>query len=207
MSSEFRVILSVGHGKRWVDGRLEDWEGAENPRVGLTEHKTCARVARVLHTMLENDRRFFVSELPVGSLPLRERIRLANDQHAAGPYNLAVELHLNCYGEARVNYTEVFHWHTSTTGRVYGDAFLDGMAGILKVGDMKRDGVSEPFGDEEWEESRAGWVRGTAMPALVVEPWFISHDAWATEAIVGGLVNETAWACYRGLVNCLEVEL
>ena len=205
MSEEFRVILSVGHGKRWVDGRLEDWEGAENHRVSLTEHKICAKIARVLYAMLEPDRRFFVSELPVGSLPLRERIQLANEQHGIAPYNLAVELHLNAFHQQGPDYCEVYHWHTSNKGQAYGDAFLEAMADALGMDDRRRDGVSEPFGDETWEESRAGWVKGTDMPALIVEPWFISNDSRATEAIVGGLVPATAWACYRGLVACTEV--
>lgn len=195
-----RVSISVGH--------TPGAPGAVHAGTRLREYDVALRVRNVLLALFEHDRRIEVFPVQPG-IALVRRVEIVNRTHRETPFDLAVDLHMNACVDPRPNYAEVYHFATpdgrsSVRGREYGDLFLTALAAEMGTGDGKNDGVSEPFGDEEWERERWGFVRGTAPPALVVEPAFISNDDVARAIIAGGLVTTMAIGCYRGLVACLE---
>lgn len=197
----FRVSISVGH--------THEAPGAKHEGTNLKEYNVCVDYLDVLVAVLGPDRRFDVVVVMDG-VRLANRIEIVNSAHRDDPLELAIELHMNAFRTADPNYAEVYHFaypdgRSSSLGKSYGDTFLGPLAEEMGSGDGKHDGLSEPFGDEEWERERWGFVRGCAPPALIVEPAFISNDVVAREIIESGLATRMAVGCYRSLVACLEV--
>lgn len=196
-----RVSISVGH--------TESHPGAIHAGTNLKEYDVSLRYRHGLLALLEHDRRFDVYQV-MPNLGIDARVQAVNSGHQIKPLDLAIDLHMNANANPVPNYSEVYHFcypdgTSSSRGRIYGDAFLDPLVDEMKIGDGKRDGLSEPFGDEEWERERWTFVRGCASPALVIEPAFISNDHAVDQIIQHGMVSTMAMGCYRGLVACLEV--
>lgn len=207
--SKFRIAISVGHGKKRQGLSLINDPGARNPNSDLSEFTVCKKYRKILIELLSYDKRFeFFAVTP--NIPLDSRIRVINSLHKDKPFDLAIELHMNSYKRPEPNYAEIYHYATlhngetisSIKGKKYGDAFLEAVISELQFGDGKNDGLSEPFGDEEWETHRYGFVKGCIPPALIIEPAFISNDMVSNGIILGGLIPSIGIACYRGLVAC-----
>jgi len=209
MSDQFRLAVSIGHGYKKSGGTLVPDPGAKNAAMSFEEHKIVVKIWRVLKALLDPDRRFDVIEIPIG-LPLQDRVDAINRANEAEDVDLAVELHLNANTDPLPDYPEIYHFASasgvsSVRGKRYGDAMLP--AYVEAFGrDGKRDGLSEPFGDEDWESHRNYFCTYTAPPALILEPFFITNNERAQEVVLGGLVSETAIATYRGLVLALDAE-
>ena len=200
MAEKFRLAVSVGH--------TTSAPGARHENTNLNEHDVCMRYWAPLMALLETDRRLDVLAVQPG-VPLAERIKIINEVHKKNPFGLAIELHMNSFYTPIPNYAEVYHYarrdgRSSVDGQMYGDAFLTPLAEVMGSGDGKRDGLSEPFGDEAWERERYKYVRGVDVAALVIEPAFLSSDDVAREIIEGGLIPSMAIGCYLGLVACME---
>lgn len=202
MSGVLRVSVSVGHTNRCP--------GARHEATALREFDVSKRYRDVLLAMLEQDRHRFDVVPIMLDLPIDRRVEVVNSAHYEETLDLAIDLHMNSFRRPEPNYVEVYHYCTpdgvsSGRGKAYGDAFLLPLIEEVGALDGKNDKLSEPFGDEEWERERYGFVRGVAPPALVIEPAFLSHDDTARRIIESGFVVLMAVGCYKGLVACLEV--
>ena len=197
-----RVSISVGH--------TESHPGAIHAGTNLKEYDVSLRYRHGLLALLEHDRRFDVYQV-MPNLGIDARVQAVNSGHQIKPLDLAIDLHMNANANPVPNYSEVYHFcypdgTSSSRGRIYGDAFLDPLVDEMKIGDGKRDGLSEPFGDEDWESHRNYFVTATAPPALILEPFFISNHDRARAVVEGGLISDTAIATYRGLVLALDAK-
>lgn len=209
----FRVAISTGHGKkRLANSQVIDDPGAINPSLILSEYDVCVKYRHILLNLLEWDRRFDIFPVPL-AVPLYDRTRTINCKHSEDPFDLAIELHMNSFSNPDADYTEVLHYAkkvggetvSSVMGKKYGDVFLLPMMEELSAKDMKNDGLSEPFGDEDWEKAHYGFVKGCQPPALVIESAFISNTKRVEQIKTGELFSMMAMGCYKGLISCLGV--
>lgn len=209
--NKFRLALSTGHGKkRLPDHTIIDDPGAVNDN--LTEIYVCRQYRAALLSLLQLDARFEVIPIQLG-LALDQRIFLINGWHRERRIDLAVELHMNSFTDPSADYTEIYHYATQVNGetvsshwgRLYGNKLLTPLTVELRARDGRHDAVSEPFGDEEWERHRWGFVRGCAPPALIIEPAFLSNPDRYDQILNGDFYSRAAIGIYRGLTACLEV--
>jgi len=208
--SKFRLALSTGHGKK----RLKDYSVVDDPGAvnkNLTEAYVCRQYRTGLLALLQLDARFEVIPVPLG-LTLDQRLFLINGYHRDTPIDLAIELHLNSFADPSADYTEVYHYArmvngetiSSHLGKKYGDKLLTPLTVELETLDGRSDGLSEPFGDEEWERHRWGFVRGCIPPSLIIEPAFISNEKRYNQILNGDFCSRAAIGIYKGLCAIVE---
>ncbi len=185
-----RIGLSVGHGQKWEDGSVVDDPGAVHHEIGVTEFATCLRIANILEALLEEKRGVFLVRIP-RNIPLRERISILNDSHLGSRIDVAIELHCNGYIDKGVDGTECLYYPGSVAGRLYAEKLQNSLVEGLRLNDRG----AKAFDNEK----RNAFLRTTAMPAVIVEPFFITNDDSAEHVISGSLVHWTAWSLFRGL--------
>lgn len=149
-----KVALIVGH--------RPDAPGAVS-RDGLTEYdynsKVVARVAELLResSVVEP---VIVHRGSYATLP--------NDVNATGA-DFAISFHANGYSNALATGTEALYWHSSTKGAAMAAVLLREMLQALGL----RDRGIKPITSGE-RGSRI--LKGTAMPCVIVEPFFLTNQ-------------------------------
>jgi len=187
-----RIALSVGHGQAWEDGVIVDDPGAEHAAIGVSEFKTCKRIYRILFALLYEYHDISILEVPI-NIPLAQRVQTINDSHVGHEIDLAIELHNNGFEDRSVDGTETFYWPSSISGKAWAQKIQEFMVAEIGLNDRGAKPHTDP--------KRNGFVRKTDMPAVLVEPFFITNDATAKEILTGDIVHRTAWGVFRALIT------
>jgi N-acetylmuramoyl-L-alanine amidase len=82
--------------------------------------------------------------------------------------DLAIEFHLNAATGAATG-TEMIYWPSSVGGKKLALALQRAAVDVLKLKDR---GIKEP-----WEGRGAAFLRGTRMPAVIAESFFIDNSS------------------------------
>ena len=191
-----RLALSVGHGQAWEGGAVVDDPGAEHAAIGVSEFKTCKRIHHVLHALLYEYHDISVFDVPI-NIPLQQRIQTINDAHMGHEIDLAIEIHNNGFDDRAVDGTETLYWPTSVSGKAWAQKVQEFMVAEIGITDR---GV-KAFGDDKWEQSRDAFLQMTKMPAIIVEPFFITSDASAKEVLTGDLIHRVSWSIFKALIT------
>jgi len=181
-----RIAISIGH------VGPEDSKPAEHPEIGVTEKQTCLRIARILEALLGEYRNIDVEYAPLNQ-DLDYRITYLNALHGDDQIDLALELHMNAFHDRTVDGTEVLYLPTDMTGKAWAEKLQASLVGEV----ARKDRGAKAFDNEK----RNGFIRLTDMPAVVVEPAFITNDQTAKEIVNGDLVHRIAWALFRALTS------
>ena len=135
---------------------------------------------------------------------LRERIEAMN----AARVSAALELHLNASSEPGVNYVLCLHAPGSEPGRLLAEHVAKELAAAQRTDD---DGMPDALvRPDTWlgAGQRKAFLRRTMMPAVIVEPAFLTHNA-VRRRIERGRAQWTemiAAACARGISAWLRSE-
>lgn len=191
-----RLGLSLGHGKKWHDGEAIDDPGAVHLTLDTSEFRTCTKIWNILRALLTEHEGIQPIYAPI-EVPLNQRIQYLNQQHDHEPIDLALELHLNGFHEDSVDGTETLYYPGNETGLLWAAKIQESLVGALG---LKNRGT-KPFGDDDWEKERNGFVRRTKMTAIIVEPFFITNTASAEAVLTGDRVHQVAWAIFRALID------
>lgn len=185
-----RVAISVGH-----TGVNES--GAEHPEMGVNEHKSAVRVRDVLKALLAEYRDVEALYAPDDDgADLYGRIQWINGQHHEEPIDVAVEIHFNAYTDRNVDGCECLYYPTDATAQAWAEKMQVELVSELAA----RNRGAKAFD----EEKRNGFVRELAkadVPAVIVEPLFITNDDRARELINGDAVQKIAYALFRALTS------
>jgi N-acetylmuramoyl-L-alanine amidase len=155
-----RVMLDPGHGG--------DDPGATNDAAGLVERELVLDIARRTKARLEeagysaaltrNDNATDYANTPRGVI--------ANACHAA----VYVSIHLNSFGEPEPNYAKTF-WGIEEKDAAFASVMQAALVSRLQPG--------TDLGDSGLEVLENGGLMTTRMPAVLVEPVFLSNPAEA----------------------------
>lgn len=182
-----RVAISVGH-----TGSEES--GAEHPELGVNELRSSMRVRNVLRAMLDEYRDIEVLYAPdEPGYDLAARIAWLNSEHEFVGIEVAVEIHFNAYTDRNVDGCECLYYPTDATAQAWAEKMQDALVSELDA----RDRGAKAFDNEK----RNGFVRLADMPAVIVEPLFITNDDRARELINGDAVQRIAWALFKALTS------
>lgn len=185
-----RIGFSVGHGTKLSGGEIINDPGAVNDTYGITEHETCHRILNTLEELLSEQEEIELVIAPVGET-FQQRVEYLNDYHAnSGEIDISIELHLNGYHDSSINRTECLYYPTSDVGKSWAQKLQDVLVDSLGFQDK-----------EIIERPDLYFLRKTSMPAVMVEPWFITNDECAREAEEGDLIQRTADSLFIGLVE------
>ena len=210
MPDRFRIALSVGHGAKAVDHQVVKDPGAVNAHLGVTEFDTCERIFYVLYAMLKERLSVETYITPI-VVPLQDRVRDLNLEHKyRSKIDLAVELHLNGYVSPTVDGTECLYCPNDAISEEWAQRLQDALVDELGLRDrgikegwyrMDKPGHIDYPGDIDGDEKIDYFLRATDMPAVIVEPCFITCDKSAEEFVNGILVQRTAYALFKGLTG------
>jgi N-acetylmuramoyl-L-alanine amidase len=155
-----RVMLDPGHGG--------DDPGATNDAAGLVERELVLDIARRTKARLEeagysaaltrNDNATDYANTP--------RVVIANACHAA----VYVSIHLNSFGEPEPNYAKTF-WGIEEKDAAFASVMQAALVSRLQPG--------TDLGDSGLEVLENGGLMTARMPAVLVEPVFLSNPAEA----------------------------
>ena len=174
-----RVVLDPGHGG--------DDPGAVNEAAGLIERELVLDIARRTAALL-NEAGYSVAltrdDNATGYLNTPRGI-IANDCHAF----VYVSIHLNSFGEPEPNYAKTF-WGIEEKDAAFAATMQAALVSGLQPG--------TDLGDSGLEHLENGGLLTARMPAVLVEPLFLSNSAEAArlanpggerrDAIAGALV-------------------
>ena len=190
-----RVGLSLGHGAKWSDGKLVKDPGAIHPEIKITEYETCSRIFKVLFVLLKEYKPIDVCSAPCG-VPMRERIDYLNLDHKhRKKMDLAIELHANGFNKRDVDGTECLYWPDSDYGLEAATELVDSISAYVQ---KKNRGVKA--------RDDLGFLRQTAMPAVIVEPFFITSDNSANAVLTDDLIHRAAFGIFQGLLKLEKQE-
>jgi len=172
----YRVALSVAHGKHM--------RGQFDPGCrfnGVTEYSISQAITLTLRQMMEFSSEMFPVILPFPRT-LEEKVQMINRGGEAGPFDLAVEIHLNDHDSDAAG-TEVWCLGAEEEAAVFQRHL------VHHLGTRDR-GV---------RKKRYYFLRATKPKALIVEAAFIKN-VW--EMCANGIYHvEVALACYRAIME------
>lgn len=185
-----RVAISVGH-----TGSKES--GAEHPELGVNELRSSMRVRNVLKALLGEYRDIEVLYAPdEPGYDLSARIQWIKSQNHEGTIDVAVEVHFNAYTDRNVDGCECLYYPTDATAQAWAEKMQVELVSELAA----RNRGAKAFNNEK----RNGFVRELAkmnIPAVIVEPLFITNDDRARQLISGDAVQRIAYALFRALTS------
>ena len=174
----YRVALSVAHGKN-MSGKFDPGCGSFQ---GVTEHSVSQAITLTLRQMMEYSPEMFPVLLPFPR-NLEEKVAMVNQGGEAGPFDLAIEIHINAHKNPAANGTEVWYLGAEDEAAVF-QKHLTHHLGTRDRGIKKH---------------RFYFLRNTKPKALIVEPDFI-QNTW--KMCANGIYHaEVALACYRALME------
>ena len=181
-----RVVLDPGHGG--------DDPGAVNEAAGLVEHELALDIARRTETLLETmgysatltrtDAETGYANTPRGVI--------ANLCHAV----VYVSIHLNSFGEPEPNYAKTF-WGIEEKDAAFAATMQTALVSGLQPG--------TELGDSGLEQLENGGLLTARMPAVLVEPLFLSNPEEAARLADPG--GERLEAIARAVAEGVDVWL
>ena len=176
------VVLDPGHGG-------ED-PGAVNEALGLVERELVLAISRRAAHLLraEGYSVALTREDDATGLGNSERGLIANACSAFA----YVSVHLNSFGEPDPNYVRTF-WATAETDLRFAD--------VMQVALVAELGPGTDLEDGGLEQLENGGLLRARMPAVLVEPVFLSHPAEAARLATGERQEAIARAIARGVAT------
>ena len=185
MYNKTRIALSLGHGVRYRNSRLVVDSGAVNTSYSITESDAVGQVGDII---LETTRKFTnIQVLRVPRADLSYRIDVINLWHSIKPIDFAVELHFNGFWLSSVSGCETLYKQGDPRSKELAQTFQR----VLNEGLENRDRGIKP-------RHNMAFLNGCNMPAIMLEPDFITND------IVASRLKETRW--YNFLVADLIID-
>lgn len=182
-----QIAISIGH-----TGINE--QPAEHPELGLNELKTSRRVRDILKAMLDEYRDVDAIYAPdTDGYDLAGRIQWLNDRHTVKTIDVAIEIHFNAFTDRTVDGCECLYLPTDATGQAWAEKLQTELVRELTA----RDRGAKAFDNEK----RNGFLRLTDMPAVIIEPLFLTNDDRAQQVINGDAVQRIARAMFQALIT------
>jgi len=174
----YRVALSIAHGKR-ISGKFDPGAGSHQ---GVTEHAVSQAITVSLRQLMEYSPEMFPVLLPFPR-DLKEKVAMVNQGGEAGPFDLAIEIHVNAHRNPEAKGTEVWYLGAEEEASIFQHHLVSHLG-------TKDRGI---------KQHRFYFLRNTKPKALIVEPEFI-HNVWAM--CTSGIYHaEVALACYRAIME------
>lgn len=114
----------------------------------------------------------------------------------ARQFDVAIELHYNSAASSSAGGTEMLYWHTSVRSKLFAAIIQGRVLGALKLKDRGTKAITA-------KDRGAPFLRGTACPAVICEPFFGSNAdemriAWhgtdkLAAAYVLGILDIALW--------------
>ncbi|MCS0255816.1 N-acetylmuramoyl-L-alanine amidase [Vibrio alginolyticus] len=152
-----KVCIVVGHSCK--DG------GAYNETFGINEYGYNHPLASLLATELHKR-----DILPV--IMYRDTYsRMIGDVNESGA-DYAIELHCNSVANKSVQGSETLHWHKSDKSQALAQRLQKAVAGLIG----QRDRGLKPISNTGTDTRGWRFLMKTKMPAVILEPFFLSND-------------------------------
>ena len=179
------VVLDPGHGG--------DDPGAVNEAAGLVERDLVLVISRRAAALLRADGHgvALTRDDAATFLGNSERGRIAN---ACGAWAY-VSVHLNSFGEPEPNYAKTF-WGIAEKDLAFAQAMQAALVAELRPG--------TDLGDSGVEQLENGGLLRARMPAVLVEPVFLSNPDEAARLADGDRLDRIARAIARGVDDWLR---
>lgn len=180
------VCIVVGHSAQ--DG------GAYNAQLGINEydynHPLASSLAVKLHR--RNIRPIIVYRNTYTGLPYD-----INQTDA----DYCIDLHCNAVSDSSVQGQEVLYWHKSKRGKALAQRLQQVIYGLFN--ERNRGAKPRQIGDDGWP-----LLKETNMPAIILEPFFISNSESLSKGIVlrEELANQLANAFSQHIKEELHAE-
>jgi len=183
-----KVIISAGHGFKsqkfdpgFVNVNLEPY------KIKYCEHNLCKRIVDRIVDQTQN-----LNVFPVVSSGITKKAKAINEM--GDKDDLFLEFHLNGSSNEQVDgYMTLYHPHSSR-GKKVGRFFHDRVLEHLGRRNM---GLRKGYYRLDPDRPILGILRKTRMPALILEPAFLSSQIASKELIDGFLIPDIAYAYSR----------
>ena len=196
MKKKIDIIIDPGH--PGGDGESDGCIGVG----GMLEKNINLEIAgRLAWYLSMHDITWAMTRYSERKVPLLERTKFANMIKC----KLFLSIHCNYFGDSRVKGLEVWHWRDSVVGKRYAEAFQSGLANLKYTRDR---GVKTDDPKTLKREDFYHILKKTNMPAVIVEPGFLSNpdDAKSLndpnmQMIIAENLKETIKNLYIGKFN------
>jgi len=165
-----RVVFDIGHGKNTYPPS----KGLKLPDGSIfTEHQFNSDVVIKAKELAEyNGFEIILPQLPYElDVPLKTRTDLINNIHRAKEVLCLLSFHANAGKEETSKGYGVFHWHTSTNGKLLAQIWDKYASEILP---------NKRWGTGIWQSKPNHWtnfhiLRETLMPSILLEHFFFTN--------------------------------
>lgn len=175
------VALVIGHGPKHDRGAVSrdksvnelDWNRDLVEKIQSSIKSKSGLACYIVHRTIERLQ------------PVKE----TNETNA----NIAIEFHLNS-SDGKASGIEMIHANGSKRGKLLAQALQSAAVKVLRLNDR---GVKTP-----WQGRGERWLKGTKMPAVIAESFFIDND---TDLTIGTTKkNELANAYADAIIEFLK---
>lgn len=172
--------------------------GAYNKELSLSEGILTAKTVNEICNAFITNQPTNVEFILIPQLPLIQKVKYINRLHV----DAAIEVHYNSIFKMNVQGTESLYYPDSTNGILLATIIQKHLVETLGYPDR---GIKKGYYQLNPENKIDYFLRATNMPAVIIEPMFISHSS-ASNLKNKEYIIKIANSIYNGILDyCKEV--